>query len=275
MLSSESKPKAKQPGKGDGKGKGKKGDQKPKGPPPPSQAQPTPQAKASAETKGKPTVPCLFYPKGTCNGGSECPFAHVSTPAAKEKAKPSKAAPAAKATVATVLASSASQAAGSAVSNASVFASKLRSAFAPCRSLWSVLATISSVVLQEIGTSVCTDQGASLIPDRCKVVGVPALLSNQHAMVAQNNAEGSYQHEWIADSGADRGLASFQAFEAQGVPTAVLYKVISSEGSVRFETGNGQVTSDCIVHANGDQLGSASFFVCSNHAPSFDHWVSL
>lgn len=31
------------------------------------------------------------------------------------------------------------------------------------------------------------------------------------------------------------------------------------KGSVRFKTGNGQVTSDSVVHANGDQLDNASF----------------
>ena len=258
MPSPEATSKAKQPGKGDGKGKGKKGDQKPKGPPPPSKAQPTPKAKASAETKGKPTVPCLFFPKGTYNRGADCPFAHGGTPAAKEKAKPSKAAPTAKATVATVMASSASQAAGSAVSNASVLGAALRSAFAPFRFLWSAFATISSVILPESGKSVCTDQGASLVPSSCKV-GVPALLSSQHAMVAQDIAKGLYQLEWIAGSGAGRDLTLFQAVEAQGVPSSVFCKAISSEGSVRFETGHGHVTRDSIVHANGDQLGNASF----------------
>ena len=102
MPSPKAKPKAKQPGKGDGKGKGNKGD-KPKGPPPASKAQPTPKAAGPAEAKGKPTVPCLFFPKGTCNRGAESPFAYVDTPAAKEKPKASKAAPAtAKATVATL-----------------------------------------------------------------------------------------------------------------------------------------------------------------------------
>ena len=85
------------------------------------------------------------------------------------------------------------------------------------------------------------------------------MLADQHALVAQNNAEGLYHLEWIADSGAGRDLASVNAFEAQGVPPNVLYKATSSKGSVRFETGNGQVTSDSIVLANGDQFGSASF----------------
>ena len=90
--------------------------------------------KASADPKGKPSVPCLFYPKGTCNRGPECPFAHVDQKSAA-KEKPSKAAPVAIATVATVLASSASQAAGAPTSNASAFVSALRYAFAPFRFL--------------------------------------------------------------------------------------------------------------------------------------------
>ena len=149
------------PTKGDGKGKGKpgKGGQELKGPPPPKKPQDP--AKSKADPKGKPSVPCLFYPKGTCNRGSECPFAHVEPKAsAKEKAKPSKAAPAAKATVATVLASSASQVSGASTSFASTFASTLGYAFAPFRFLWSVFAAISS---STIVTGVCTN-GASLLP---------------------------------------------------------------------------------------------------------------
>jgi hypothetical protein len=166
-------------------------------------------------------------------------------------------APAAKATVATVLASSASQAAGAPTSHASAFVSTLRYAFAPFRFLLSVFAAISSSVIPEIGTGACTS-GASLSPEVCQI-GVPTVLSHQHAMIAQNNSEGVYQLEWIADSGAGRDLASFQAFEAQGVPTSVSQRAVSSEGSVRFETGNGHVTSDAVVHANGNQVGKASF----------------
>jgi hypothetical protein len=62
-------------GKGDGKGKGK------------------PKAKASK-------VPCLFYPKGTCNRGDQCPFLHEPKAAAKPKAVAT-----AKATVAFVVGS--------------------------------------------------------------------------------------------------------------------------------------------------------------------------
>ena len=160
-------------------------------------------------------------------------------------------APAAKATVATVLASSASQIAGAPTSHASAFVSTLRYAFAPFRFLLSVFAATSSSVIPEIGTGACTS-GASQI-------GVPAVLSHQHAMIAQNNSEGVYQLEWIADSGAGRDLASFQAFEAQGVAASVSQRAVSSKGSVRFETGNSHVTSDSVVHANGNQVGKASF----------------
>ena len=251
------KPKAPPRGAGKGKGKEGKGDA-PKGPPPPKNPQNPAKDKSKADPKGKPSVPCLFYPKGTCNRGSECPFVHVDSKAsAKEKAKqPSKAAPAAKATVATVLASSANQVSGASTSFASNFASTLRYAFAPFRFLLSVSTAISSSIT---GTGVCIN-GASLLPS-VNQVGVPAVVSHQHAMIAQNNCEGLYRIEWIADSGAGRDLASFQAFEAQGVPADVSQRAASSEGSVRFETGNGHVTSDSVVHANGNQLGEAAFCI--------------
>ena len=300
MPAPKAKSKASSPGKGDGKGKGNKGD-KPKGGPATSKAQPSAsKAKASDPPKAKPSVSCLFYPKGTCNRGSACPFAHVDAPAAKDKAKPtSKAAPAAKATVATVIASSASHD----VSNASAFVSTLRYAFAPFKFLLSIFTAISSTIMPELSAGVCTSgaslcgwhgfvmpelsagvctSGASLcrkhgfdMPE-CSAgvctsgaslrsepdfLGVPALLTHQHAMIAQNNSEGLYQLEWIADSGAGRDLASIQAFEAQGVPTIVAQQSISSSSSVRFETGNGHVTSNSVLHANGDQLGRASFCV--------------
>ena len=113
------KVKAKSPPKGEGKGKPGKGDQ-PKGLPPPKKPQDSAKDKSNVGPLGKPSVPCLFYPKGTCNRGSS--FCTCGAKAsAKEKAKPSKAAPAAKATVATVLASSASQASGASTSFASTF----------------------------------------------------------------------------------------------------------------------------------------------------------
>ena len=253
MPASKAKAKPSQPAKGDGKGKGK-GDQASKGPPPVSKAQPNvAKAKASADPKGKPSVPCFFF-QGYMQSWSRMSFCTRGSDTSSQGEGP---APAAKATVATVLASSASQAAGAPTSHASAFVSTLRCAFAPFRFLLSVFAAISSSVIPEIGTGACTS-GASLSPEVCQI-GVPAVLSHQRAMIAQNNSEGVYQLEWIADSGAGRDLASFQAFEAQGVPTSVSQRAASSEGSVRFETGNGHVTSDAVVHANGNQVGKASF----------------
>ena len=71
------KVKAKSPPKGEGKGKSGKGDQ-PKGLPPlPKKPQDSAKDKSNVGPLGKPSVPCLFYPKGTYNRGSEFPFAHV------------------------------------------------------------------------------------------------------------------------------------------------------------------------------------------------------
>lgn len=56
-------PKADPKGKGKGKGSEDKKDDKPK-------------PKADPKGSGKATVPCLFWPKGTCNRGDNCPFSH-------------------------------------------------------------------------------------------------------------------------------------------------------------------------------------------------------
>ena len=60
--------------KGKGKGKGK-GNNDPKGPPP----------KADSSAKAKATVPCVFFPKGTCNRGKDCPFSHEAGRNSKPK----------------------------------------------------------------------------------------------------------------------------------------------------------------------------------------------
>ena len=104
--------------KPDSKGKGSKGDGKAK-------AKPKPDA---------PSVPSIFWPKGTCNSRSSCPFYHH--PKAAPKAAATKSAPnptgsapgglssstaAAKATVATVVAGSASKASAVKVRQLSTF----------------------------------------------------------------------------------------------------------------------------------------------------------
>ena len=87
--------------KGQGKGKGKSKETKETG-----------SKEGEAKPKAKSTVPCLFFPKGTCNRGDSCPFVHQQ-PKAAAKAKP---AAAAKATVAFIVGTSGvSQSAAAAV----------------------------------------------------------------------------------------------------------------------------------------------------------------
>ena len=62
-------------GKGKGKDKGKgKGKEKSKAKGPPAKP-------GDGGAKAKPTVPCIFFPKGTCNRGADCPFSHEAAPA--------------------------------------------------------------------------------------------------------------------------------------------------------------------------------------------------
>lgn len=89
------------------KGKGK-GDKPPKGgspPVPPKAKADGPPSKAKPkDNRDKSTVPCLFFPKGTCNRGDSCPFSHEG-PAAKAKPKAAAKGPATtKATNATLIA---------------------------------------------------------------------------------------------------------------------------------------------------------------------------
>lgn len=89
--------------------------------------------------------------------------------------------------------------------------------------------------------------------------GMPAVLAHQHALIAQNGTEGSYEVSWIADSGAGRDLASMKAFQEQGIPKQCINGLVQTTQNVRFETGNGCVNSDTAVVANGSKFGEASF----------------
>ena len=61
-------------GKGKGEEKGKDKSKEKKG--------------AEAKPKAKANVPCLLFPKGTCNRGENCPFVHEQQPKTAAKAKP-------------------------------------------------------------------------------------------------------------------------------------------------------------------------------------------
>ena len=116
------------PGKSGDKSKGKsKGDGKGKD----NQKGSEPAAQPKAAPKAKSSIPCLFYPKGTCNKGDDCPFLHdaKAAPAAKAKSL----AATAKATVAFVAAAS-SMPKASAVSTAAVKETLKKSAWATFKS---------------------------------------------------------------------------------------------------------------------------------------------
>ena len=80
-------PKGKPKGKPDAKGKGKtKGKEKPKAEPPKA---PPKKTGDGAAPKGDPprkaNAKCLFFPKGTCNRGENCPFSHGDPPKASQR----------------------------------------------------------------------------------------------------------------------------------------------------------------------------------------------
>eukprot|EP00435_Cladocopium_sp_Y103_P017763 s3013_g4.t1 len=195
-------PKGTGSGKGDGKGKGKSKTEEKK------DAKPKPKAKAA-------TVPCLFYPKGICNRGDQCPFLHEPKAAAKPKA-----AAAATATVAFVVgsagvpgaqASSVSHHASNETlkkSTWSVFKSSINAIVRPFITMMSfAVGLLDAQGLAAIAT-LCNSNGAG-VKDACPCV--PAILSHQPALFAQSCSSKSHEIEWIADSGAGRDLGSERA----------------------------------------------------------------
>ena len=245
-----SQPKAGNP-KGKGKGKG-------------NEVKKDAQAKPKAEPKAgnKATVPCLFWPQGTCNRGDACPFLH--DPRAKPAAKPKAAAPAnAKATVAVLAASSGVSGASafrpsgaqSVSSSMSILKSSLRAIVRPFFALMSI---ISSCVTPQGIASLATlhDTSSSL-----QYPGAPAVLHHeQSALIAQSKSN-QITLEWIADSGAGRDLASDRAFADQGVSQSVIQSCTQSTSPIKFETGNGSYTADTCVSMNGSSFGHANFSV--------------
>ena len=268
-------PKGSSKGKDDGQGAPSKSDSKGKG---------TGKDDAKGKAKPKPdtkSVPCIFWPKGTCNRGSECPFYHDPKVAPKASAAAAKNAPtnpkggasggsassnaAAKATVATVVASSLSKASASEVRSdrdcaTSIFDRFKHIAIAcvrPFQSFFKCFAALTCLTtnVQQVseGALAYASSGASQ--------GLPAVLSYQHAMIAQHDERGVYEISWIADSGAGRDLASLKAFQDQGIPKQSLNQFLQNTQRVKFETGNGCVNSDTSITANGSKFGDAAFHV--------------
>ena len=237
---------------------------------PDSKGKGTGKGAAKAKAKPKPntqSVPCIFWPKRTCNRGSECPFSHDPKAAPKASAAAAKGASnaASKATVAAVVASSLSKASASEVRSESSWSTSIFERFKhtvvacarPFRSFFKCFAALTCLTnpVQQFhgSTSVFAPSGASQ--------GLPAVLSYQHAMIAQHAERGVYEISWIADSGAGRDLASMKAFQDQGIPSQSLNQFLQSTQNVKFETGNGCVNSNTSINANGSKFGGASFHV--------------
>lgn len=274
--------------KNDKKGKGKgdfKGDLSK------SKAHGGSKGKPKVGSDGRPTVPCLFYPKGTCNRGENCPFSHEDSASSKAKAKPAPAkASAAKAAVATVIASSASQGASAVTSNMSVFASTLRLVFAPFKFLLPLFSTLGSIMptnrsVVEPGVGVCIpsasppetcwgnafgvepDMVGVCIPSAspsqvpCPCSGLPAVMHKPHesACIASSQSfdvGDTIGIEWIADSGASRSLASEESLIAQGLSPELLQKCTVPAPALSFETGNGITQSYEQLPTHGSCFGT-------------------
>ena len=218
----------------------------------------------SAPAVAKPKVPCLYYPKGTCNRGEQCPFAHELPAGGEAKAKP-KATPAAradptigKATVALIAASSIGRGADAKSLKKSMFTSVFRAFSLPFRCLFTMLASMSELCLpsfveQPIGLS-CDGPshqqlcGGCTRASHCLVPGLPVIVHQAHA-AKQSRSEAVV--EWICDSGASRALGSIRALEDQGIEPC-----LEEAGPIVFDTGNGQAESTQGVVLHGSDFGS-------------------
>ena len=244
-----------------GKAKGEKGRGKSEAP---QKAKADPKGKGREEkTKAdgdKPKVPCLFYPKGTCNRGENCPFAHEenlssSSSAAKAKPKPqqptAKASTAkastAKAAVAFAVTSSLSQKADAAKAGASVLSSAFHAFLLPFKCLFASMALMSESLLP---CGVCTTATHTYAG---QAVGLPAVhrQGKDIACAARQRPGNSAEVEWIADSGASSSLVSMKELNNLNIDVEPTHADLMT-----FETGNGTALSDKSVVFHGSSFGS-------------------
>ena len=185
------------PGKSDDKSKGKsKGDGKGKD----NKKGSEPAAKPKAGPKAKSSIPSLFYPKGTCNRGDNCPFLHAAKAAAAAKAKSSAAT--AKATVAFVAAAY-SMPKVSAVSTAAVKETLKKSAWATFKS--SVSAFVQPfLTLMSLTSGIGDPQGFASAATLCSPnVPYPQVFASQSSdatLWKQNLDDTRYSSHSIAHS---------------------------------------------------------------------------
>ena len=170
----------------------------------------------------------MFYPKGTCNKGPSCPFAHVNP-------KPSPPGAAAKATVAATVAAILPHAVDGHASQRSI----------PSRSVRNVVSSVFGRILRWfIGWS---------------TIATPAIIPSAEVALPGSQV-GPYQVEWIADSGAGRNLTSAKALAQQGI-----YNFTPAQADpVKFATGNGHFTSSKVVKTVGSCFGESSSYLMAD-----------
>ena len=231
------RPGAKAPGKGSPKGDKPKGGKGTKGTPNP----PPPKASQQENPKDQPTTkekaPCLFFPKGTCNRGPNCPFAHVGPGGKAPKAGAATKATVA-ATVAAVLPTSAN---GSPVGTSPHRHGSSRSSWYPFRSFF-------DRVLRWL-------MGLSIIATPATIPSVDIALP-----LAQS---GPVHLEWIADSGAGRNLTSYKALAQQGVGPGAGITATQTD-PVKFYTGNGTLAATEVVRTVGSKFGSSESYLMAD-----------
>ena len=251
MPNPTAEPGAKQKGgnpKGGGKGKGGGSKGQTKADPSSKSKAPggTPKPKPKAEA-GKPTVKCLFYPN--CNRGDSCPFLHEGAPKGKVESKAVPAKAPAKAAVATLLASS-FRGAEASRTNMSSMGKAWKMFMYPFKAFFASVASMSSLFLTE---SVSNSNQVGCLQS----FAAPTFVrSAEQACVATWSQSGSYDVEWICDSGASRSLASVQSLVNQGIPENLVYSCLSSAPAIKFETGNGVTNSTECFNFHGSNFGA-------------------
>ncbi|CAE7489935.1 unnamed protein product [Symbiodinium natans] len=243
----------------DGKGKGGKGNGKG------ADSQKTPnkpkaksggkgqgsKAEGKAPSKGnapKATVPCLFFPKGTCNRGENCPFSHETSPGNK--------APGSKTTGASATAKSSAAAVALLLPTTARGASVDGSSTPSKTTFWkrSGLSRFFQFVSGwfTVFSNICAPA--------CPATVTPLLVASQH----QHPQQGWFYHEWIADSGAGRSLESREALNEQGIPEDAYAHMAEQAPTVSFSTGNGVVDSGLMLGFEGSILGNNSAYLLDN-----------
>ena len=269
----ESKPKADSKGKGQGDAKAKAA------------------AKPKAEAKPNPSVPCLFWPNGTCNRGDSSPFFHDL----KHKAATAKTAAApnpkggsgasgsstAKATVAIAVTASMPGASASipdacpectwkasvndvatSHTNMSLIGRSLQAAFRPIKAMFTFFATIGSLIMPKAVDERLHLYGASSSLSLIPRLPVVVQRSNASACVASTENSGTVSLEWIADSGASRSLASVKSLKPQGFTDAMIRQLVTSASPLKFETGNRTTVSNEELYLHGHKFGTQVHIEC-------------